>query len=122
VIAWERKLVPTIPATGGKRIPYAVVPADRGGLSRSASTRFAMRYRQRAKDVHEKASQAKKIVSFFERLKAEASAEWRANRASLHERIVMSLIGVRPSCTGRSLPATAAWQAAESAAEKSYEG
>jgi thiaminase/transcriptional activator TenA len=37
-----------------------------------------MRYRWRAKDVHGQASQAKNIVSFFERLKTEASAEWRA--------------------------------------------
>jgi thiaminase/transcriptional activator TenA len=36
------------------------------------------RYRKRAKDVLGKASQEKKVVSFFERLKTEASSEWRA--------------------------------------------
>jgi hypothetical protein len=35
----------SVPAADDKRIPYANVPADRGGLSRSASTGFAMRYR-----------------------------------------------------------------------------
>lgn len=31
-----------------------------------------------SRDVHEKASQTKKVVSFFGRLKTEASAEWQA--------------------------------------------